>query len=339
MEKGFLEKETWFQNDERHSKYRALPKYKNNNNLFSNEENLEDENFFCASENNLKGGSIKMIRGSIKMKHNITNNKTNYLINKKERKKEDPPQLSFEKINLKNEENIFEQKNKIYEKENSFDALIEKYTQNENLRFELKEHLKTRKLKKAALSNHALELSFRKLDLLSNSDDEKIEIVQESIMNSWIGFFPLKPYEKIQKRPSSVSQNTSYNIDEYESSMDVFASNDESNPVDEFNPMDEIRKKQKQVDPSFEKFKAEIKDDAIKRFGPRLGNKILKIKEREEFWETVDTLKDMIKRKYYVWFNGDYVCAADIEEKEEEKENLNFFGTSDSPQIEPVFDF
>ena len=300
VEKGFLEKETWFQNDERHSKYRALPKYKNNNNLFSNEENLEDENFFCASENNLKGGSIKMIRGSIKMKHNITNNKTNYLINKKERKKEDPPQLSFEKINLKNEENIFEQKNKIYEKENSFDALIEKYTQNENLRFELKE---------------------------------------QSIMNSWIGFFPLKPYEKIQKRPSSVSQNTSYNIDEYESSMDVFASNDESNPVDEFNPMDEIRKKQKQVDPSFEKFKAEIKDDAIKRFGPRLGNKILKIKEREEFWETVDTLKDMIKRKYYVWFNGDYVCAADIEEKEEEKENLNFFGTSDSPQIEPVFDF
>ena len=55
------------------------------------------------------------------------------------------------------------------------------------------------------------------LDSLSNSDDEKIEIVQESIMNSWIGFFPLRKYEYVQKRYSPVSNNVGYNIDEYES--------------------------------------------------------------------------------------------------------------------------
>ena len=243
VENGYLEKQTWFQNNEKHCKYRALSKNKNKNDLFSDEENLEDENFFRLGGDNLQGGSRKLRLGSRKISPNITNNKTNYLINKKERKKEDHPQLSFEKINLKNEENIFEQKNKIYEKENSFDALIEKYTQNENLRFELKEHLKTRKLKKAALSNHALELSFRKLDLLSNSDDEKIEIVQESIMNSWIGFFPLKPYGKIQKRPSPVSQNTSYNINEYEW-MDTFAPTQEELKELERKRNDEIKKQE-----------------------------------------------------------------------------------------------
>lgn len=248
VENGYLEKQTWFQNNEKHCKYRALSKNKNKNDLFSDEENLEDEKFFRLGGDNLQGGSRKLRLGSRKISPNITNNKTNnktnYLINKKERKKEEPPQLSFEKINLKNEENIFEQKNKIYEKENSFDALIEKYTQNENLRFELKEHLKTRKLKKAALSNHALELSFRKLDLLSNSDDEKIEIVQESIMNSWIGFFPLKPYEKIQKRPSPVSQNTSYNINEYENWMDTFAPTQEELKELERKRNDEIKKQE-----------------------------------------------------------------------------------------------
>ena len=250
--------------------------------------------------------------------------------------------ISFENENFKNKkEEMFFDPKKISKKETekTFNVLIEEYSQNENLRYELKEHLKIRKLKKAPLTNHAIELSFKRLNSLSNSDDEKIEIIQNSIMNGWTGFFPLKQNNgKTQKRFSAVSQNTSYNIDEYEYSMDVFASTDESNPVDEFNPMDEIREKQKQVDPSFEKFKTEIKDEMIEKFGPRLSNKILQIKEREEFWEVVDTLKDMIKRGQYVWFNGDLVGAADIEEKEE-KENFDLFGISDSPQIEPVFDF
>ena len=183
--------------------------------------------------NFVKGGINNFVKGGINnfVKENNTSI-NNTSINKKERKEEIEKissQLSFEKINLKNEEtkneeNVFEQK-KVFKKENekSFNDLIEKYTQNENLRFELKEHLKTRKLKKAALSNHA---------------------VQESIMNSWIGFFPLKPYEKTQKRPSPVSQNTSYNINEYENWMDTFAPTQEELKELERKRNDEIKKQE-----------------------------------------------------------------------------------------------
>lgn len=310
VEKGFLEKETWFQNDERHSKYRALPKYKNNNNLFSNEENLEDENFFCASENNLKGGSIKMIRGSIKMKHNITNNKTNYLINKKERKKEDPPQLSFEKINfknekIKNEENIFDPK--IFSKketEKTFNVLIEEFSQNEVLCFELKEHLKIRKLKKAPLTNHALELSFKRLDSLSNSDDEKIAIVQKSIENGWTGFFPLKPYEKTQIRSSAVSQNTSYNIDEYLKTMDTFDITPEAKKELERKRNDEIKKQ--------EFYKSFI-----------IGNTPEDQRELtpEEYEETEREKKEFIKKiNDSVGFTNEDIAAALEEQKRMENE-------------------
>lgn len=310
VEKGFLEKETWFQNDERHSKYRALPKYKNNNNLFSNEENLEDENFFCASENNLKGGSIKMIRGSIKMKHNITNNKTNYLINKKERKKEDPPQLSFEKINLKNEEtkneeNIFEPK-KVSKKENekSFNVLIEEFSQNEVLCFELKEHLKIRKLKKAPLTNHALELSFKRLDSLSNSDDEKIAIVQKSIENGWTSFFPLKPFEKTQIRFSAVSQNTSYNIDEYLKTMDTFDITPEAKKELERKRNDEIKKQE-----FYKSFTIGDTPEDQRELTP------------EEYEETEREKKEFIKKiNDSVGFTNEDIAAALEEQKRMENE-------------------
>ena len=74
----------------------------------------------------------------------------------------------------------------------SFDSLIDDYSENEELRSELKEHLKTRKSKKAAMTNRAIELSLEKLDKLSNNDAEKIQIVQNAIMNGWTTFYPLK---------------------------------------------------------------------------------------------------------------------------------------------------
>ena len=173
----------------------------------------------------------------------------NTSINKKERKEEDSPQLSYEKINLKNEEtkneeNVFDQK-KVFKKENekSFNDLIEEYSQNEILRLNLKEYLRIR-IKKAHLTNYALKLNFEILDSLSNSDDEKIAIVKTATANGYSGFFPLKPYEKIQKRPSPVSQNTSYNINEYENCMDTFAPTQEKLKELERKRNDEIKKQE-----------------------------------------------------------------------------------------------
>ena len=75
----------------------------------------------------------------------------------------------------------------------SFDSIIDSYTDNEELRFVLKEHLKTRKAKsKAALTNYAIELSLKTLDKLATDDNGKIQIVKKSIERGWIGFFAEK---------------------------------------------------------------------------------------------------------------------------------------------------
>lgn len=308
VENGYLEKQTWFQNNEKHCKYRALSKNKNKNDLFSDEENLEDEKFFRLGGDNLQGGSRKLRLGSRKISPNITNNKTNYLINKKERKKEDPPQLSFENENFKNKnEEIFFDPKKISKKENekTFNVLIEEYSQNEVLRYELKEHLKIRKLKKAPLTNHAIELSFKKLNSLSNSDNEKIEIVQESITNGWIGFFPLKQNnEKTKKRFSPVSQNTSYNIDEYLKTMDTFDITPEEKKELERKRNDEIKKQ--------EFYKSFI-----------IGNTPEDQRELtpEEYEETEREKKEFIKKiNDSVGFTNEDIAAALEEQKRMENE-------------------
>ena len=92
----------------------------------------------------------------------------------------------------------------------SFDSLIDDYTENENLRKELKEHLKTRKMKKAALTNRAIELSLKKLDQLAVSAAEKLLIVQNAVMNGWTTFYPLKADEKRQLKFNGNNSNSSY---------------------------------------------------------------------------------------------------------------------------------
>ena len=99
----------------------------------------------------------------------------------------------------------------------SFDSIIDDYTENADLRVELKEHLKTRKQKKAALTNRAIELSLKELDRIADSDEEKLRIVQKSIVNGWIGFFELNEKDK-----NKLNNRSSYNLNEYEKSMDTF---------------------------------------------------------------------------------------------------------------------
>lgn len=86
-------------------------------------------------------------------------------------------------------------------KKESFDELIDSYTSNEQLREELKNHLVVRKAKKGALTNRAIELSLKELDRLTEKlpinnteliDENKIRIVQQSIIKGWVGFFEVK---------------------------------------------------------------------------------------------------------------------------------------------------
>lgn len=123
--------------------------------------------------------------------------------------------------NEKNNSNSISQKQtkakKTKPKPISFDEIIDAYTENEDLRKELREHLKTRKQKKAALTNRAIELSLKELDRIADSDEEKLRIVQKSIVNGWIGFFELNEKDK-----NKLNNHSSYNLNEYEKTMDTF---------------------------------------------------------------------------------------------------------------------
>ena len=85
-----------------------------------------------------------------------------------------------------------EDKNNKKKKKSEFDIFIEEYTENLKLKETIYEFIKMRKAIKAPMTSNALKLMLRKLDNISNNDDEKIEIINNSILNSWKGIFPLK---------------------------------------------------------------------------------------------------------------------------------------------------
>ena len=77
-------------------------------------------------------------------------------------------------------------------KETDFDIIINRYTENENLKNNLYEFIKMRKGIKAALTSEGLKRIMSKLDKLAANDSEKIQILDNSIANSWRGVFELK---------------------------------------------------------------------------------------------------------------------------------------------------
>ena len=162
------------------------------------------------------------------------NNKNNKKERKKERKNFSQQVESNKKENLDFEKNqvsdsaINEKKISDSKKPKTFDQLIEEYTSNEELRKELKEHLKTRKLKKGALTDRGVKLSLQKLDNLASNDQEKILIVQNAIMNGWTGFFPLKKDEHNRMLSSLPQHKPNYDIEAYKA-MDIFSDWDPEN--------------------------------------------------------------------------------------------------------------
>lgn len=155
-------------------------------------------------------------------------------------------ELNTNKINKVSKEESKKSKPEKRAKENviSFNQLIDNYTPNEQLRKELKEHLKVRKNKKAALTNRAIELSLKKLDDLASNDSEKIQMVQNAIMSGWTTFYPLKADEK-----QKMGGNASYDIRRYEKSANVFESmNEYSMRLSEFTKNAESKSRKNLID-------------------------------------------------------------------------------------------
>ena len=78
------------------------------------------------------------------------------------------------------------------ERKSSYNEIIDTLVTDPKLKEALIEFIKMRKLSKKPPTDHALELLIKKLYKLSSNPETQIAIVEQSILNNWQGFFPLK---------------------------------------------------------------------------------------------------------------------------------------------------
>lgn len=104
------------------------------------------------------------------------------------------PLLNTKELNTNN---INNKKNK---KETEFDSLIKNNFENEELKQTIYEFVKMRKAIKKPLTTRGLELMINKLKKMTSNTNEQIQILNNSIMNNWLGIFPLKEEEKQKEK-------------------------------------------------------------------------------------------------------------------------------------------
>ena len=56
----------------------------------------------------------------------------------------------------------------------------------------LREFVKMRKAIKKPITTHGLELAVKKLHEIAKTESEAVAVIEQSVMNSWQGFFALK---------------------------------------------------------------------------------------------------------------------------------------------------
>lgn len=107
-------------------------------------------------------------------------------------------QLEVKKLNGNNNiinnninENIKERK-----KETNYDAIISEFDFSENVKTEIYEFIKMRKMKKKPLTDRALKIQLNKLLKLSNNEEEQIQIIDKSVVSCWDEFYELKENKK-----------------------------------------------------------------------------------------------------------------------------------------------
>ena len=91
------------------------------------------------------------------------------------------------------------------EKRETYVSILDSYTSNDSLKSSLNDFVEMRK-KMKGFTTRAFKLALNKLDELTNDDEEKIKIVNQSVMNSWKSFYELK--DETNKYPSWYKEGT-----------------------------------------------------------------------------------------------------------------------------------
>lgn len=92
-------------------------------------------------------------------------------------------------INNKEDNKSIKEEEKV-KKEKSLDEVIE--AQPISIQQPLREFVKMRKAIKKPITTHGLELAVKKLHELAKTESDAVAVIEQSVMNSWQGFFALK---------------------------------------------------------------------------------------------------------------------------------------------------
>jgi hypothetical protein len=134
---------------------------------------------------------------------------------------EETASLDDEKLSINNyKEQQQEQSNKEEDKRETFDAIIDGFTDDEELRQTLREFLRYRKAIKKPLTNRALKLNISKLAKLASDPRQQSEIVNQTIERGWTGLFPLKDQSSSVSRRSQYTEEQNQEFDLYSFSPD-----------------------------------------------------------------------------------------------------------------------
>lgn len=131
---------------------------------------------------NLTSGSKKNLQQQVK-EFDLNNNKYN-----KNKDNKVSKEVSKKEAN--------EEKNKTSLPRKSYDEIIDEYTDNEELKLELKAFLQVIRLKNMTLTNRALILLLDDLDTLAAEDYHKIRIIQKALVNGRTSFEALSEEEE-----------------------------------------------------------------------------------------------------------------------------------------------
>lgn len=109
---------------------------------------------------------------------------------------ENPQQLNNNQ-SITNISNTNDKKKESKSKANSFDSLIENYSNgNEEVKALLGDWLKVRKAKRAAMTDRAIELNLQKLDRLAAESNLTVaDYLKEVICRGWQAFYPIKNFD------------------------------------------------------------------------------------------------------------------------------------------------
>lgn len=100
-------------------------------------------------------------------------------------------------IDIEKDKEIDIEKDKDKEKKETFVSIVDSYTDNHELKASLNDFIEMRK-KMKGFTTRALKLALNELDKIAIDDLTKIDVVNQSVMNSWKSFYPI--HSKLTKQ-------------------------------------------------------------------------------------------------------------------------------------------